>query len=116
MASFQIIGKRGSPLEINRGPPPLGNSDLLSRKSRPPHCSRKVQYSTCMKIYFGFTVAGDRSALETARRLVQLLEGLGHEVLTRHLVNDDAWERDRLISPLRRVPARHGVASAVRGP
>ena len=52
-----------------------------------------------MKIYFGFTVAGDRSALETARRLVQLLDGLGHEVLTRHLVNDDAWERDRLISP-----------------
>ena len=51
-----------------------------------------------MKIYFGFTVAGDRSALETARRLVQLLEGLGHEVLTRHLVNDDAWESDRLIS------------------
>ena len=30
---------------------------------------------------------------------MQLLEGLGHEVLTRHLVNDDAWERDRLISP-----------------
>jgi hypothetical protein len=37
--------------------------------------------------------------LETARRLVQLLEGLGHEVLTRHLVNDDTWERDRVISP-----------------
>ena len=62
-----------------------------------------------MKIYFGFTVAGDRSALETARRLVQLLDGLGHEVLTRHLVNDDAWERDRLISPQGRVPARHGL-------
>ena len=30
---------------------------------------------------------------------MQVLEGLGHEVLTRHLVNDDAWERDRLISP-----------------
>jgi len=30
---------------------------------------------------------------------VQLLEGLGHEVLTCHLVDDDAWERDRLISP-----------------
>ena len=29
---------------------------------------------------------------------MQLLEGLGHEVLTRHLVNDDAWERDWLIS------------------
>ena len=52
-----------------------------------------------MKIYFGFTVAGDRSALEAARRLVQLLEGLGHEVLTRHLVDDDAWEIDRQISP-----------------
>ena len=100
MASFQIIGKYGSPPEIHRGPLPLlGNSELLSPKSRPPHCSRTVQYPTCMKIYFGFTVAGDRSALETARRLVQLLEGLGHEVLTRHLVNDDAWERDRLISP-----------------
>ena len=30
---------------------------------------------------------------------MQLLEGLGHEVLTRHLVNDDAWQRDRLTSP-----------------
>ena len=50
-----------------------------------------------MKIYFGFTVAGDRSTIETARRIVQLLEELGHEVLTRHLVNDDAWEADRMI-------------------
>src|SRR5580692_10786082 len=57
------------------GPLPLlGNSELLSPKSRPPHCSRTVKYSTCMKIYFSFTVAGDRSALETARRLVQLLD------------------------------------------
>ena len=99
MASFQIIGKYGSPPEIHRGRlPPLGNSELLSPKSR-SYCSRTLKYPTCMKIYFGFTVAGDRSALETAKRLVQLLEGLGHEVLTRHLVNDDAWERDRLISP-----------------
>src|SRR5271156_6552841 len=80
-------------------PPPLGNSELLSPKSRPPRSSRTVKYPNCMKIYFGFTVAGDRSALETARTLVQLLEGLGHEVLTRHLVSDDAWEKDRLISP-----------------
>ena len=29
---------------------------------------------------------------------MQLLEGLGHAVLTRHLVDDDARERDRLIS------------------
>ena len=52
-----------------------------------------------MKIYFGFTVAGDRSGIDVARGLVHLLEKQGHEVLTRHLVSDDAWEADRLISP-----------------
>ena len=52
-----------------------------------------------MKIYFGFTVAGDRSAINIARKVVWLLEELGHEVLTRHLVDDNAWEADRLISP-----------------
>jgi nucleoside 2-deoxyribosyltransferase len=51
-----------------------------------------------MKIYFGFTVAGDRSGIEAARKIVVLLERLGHEVLTRHLVEDDAWEADRRIS------------------
>ena len=52
-----------------------------------------------MKIYFGFTVAGDRSTLETARSMVRCLEGLGHEVLTRHLVSDDARTADRLLGP-----------------
>ena len=52
-----------------------------------------------MKIYLGFTVAGDRSTVETARRIVQLLDEMGHEVLTRHLVSDNAWTADRLISP-----------------
>src|ERR1700676_699917 len=52
-----------------------------------------------MKIYFGFTVAGDRSGIDTARKVVHLLEELGHEVLTRHLVSDNAWEKDRSISP-----------------
>lgn len=52
-----------------------------------------------MKIYVGFTVAGDRTTIDTARKVVQLLEDLGHEVLTRHLVSDDAWEADRSISP-----------------
>jgi hypothetical protein len=52
-----------------------------------------------MKIYFGFTVAGDRSTIEIARRVVQVLEELGHEVLTRHLVSDNAWEADRSIGP-----------------
>src|SRR5579863_1957010 len=63
------------PPEIHRGPPPLNNSELLSLKSRPPMFPDRA-YPTFMKIYFGFTVADDRSALETARRLVQLLEGL----------------------------------------
>src|SRR5271165_4497950 len=52
-----------------------------------------------MKIYFGFTVAGDRSSIDTARKVVHQLEEMGHEVLTRHLVSDNAWEADRLISP-----------------
>jgi 2'-deoxynucleoside 5'-phosphate N-hydrolase len=51
-----------------------------------------------MKIYFGFTVAGDRFGIETARRVVQLLEKPGHRVLTRHLVEDNAGEADRQIS------------------
>ena len=52
-----------------------------------------------MKVYFGFTVAGDRSSLATARRMVELLESLGHEVLTRHLVSDNAAELDRMVTP-----------------
>ena len=52
-----------------------------------------------MKIYFGFTVAGNRSAIKIARRVVQLVEEAGHEVLTRHLVDANAWEADRLITP-----------------
>ena len=52
-----------------------------------------------MKVYFGFTVAGDRSALDMARRTVALLEEMGHEVLTRHLVRDDAAQLDRGITP-----------------
>jgi hypothetical protein len=51
-----------------------------------------------MKIYFGFTVAGDRSAVDTARQVVELLERMGHEVLTRHLVSDNPWEADRSIT------------------
>jgi len=51
-----------------------------------------------MKVYFGFTVAGDRSSLDTARRMVALLEEMGHEVLTRHLVRDDAAQLDRGIT------------------
>lgn len=52
-----------------------------------------------MKIYFGFTVAGDRSTLDAARSIVQWLEALGHEVLTRHLVSEGARAADRLLGP-----------------
>ena len=52
-----------------------------------------------MKIYFGFTVAGDRSSVEVARRMVELLEAMGHEVLTRHLVGPNASQLDRSITP-----------------
>ena len=52
-----------------------------------------------MKIYFGFTVAGDRSSVTTAARIVELLQELGHEVLTRHLIREDAWQADRSVSP-----------------
>jgi nucleoside 2-deoxyribosyltransferase len=52
-----------------------------------------------MKIYFDFTVAGDRSAIVTARKIVSLLLEMGHEVLTRHLVEDNAWDLDRALTP-----------------
>jgi hypothetical protein len=52
-----------------------------------------------MKIYFGFTVAGDRSTVDVARRIVTLLEKDGHEVLTRHLVDDNAGASDRALGP-----------------
>lgn len=47
----------------------------------------------------GFTVAGDRSSVMAATKIVELLEELGHEVLTRHLIREDAWQADRSISP-----------------
>jgi 2'-deoxynucleoside 5'-phosphate N-hydrolase len=52
-----------------------------------------------MNIYLGFTVAGDRSSIEAARKILSVLESLGHEVLTSHLVNDNAWEADRRFTP-----------------
>ena len=52
-----------------------------------------------MKIYFGFTVAGDRSAVNVARKIVNILVEMHHEVLTRHLVEENAWEADRQMMP-----------------
>ena len=42
-----------------------------------------------MHIYLACTVRGDRSALEATRALATLLEGRGHTVLTKHLLDDD---------------------------
>ena len=55
--------------------------------------------STGMKIYFGFTVAGDRSGVMVARKIVGILEEMRHEVLTWHLVEENARETDRSIPP-----------------
>lgn len=52
-----------------------------------------------MKIYFGFTVAGDRSSLASAKKIVELLHTMGHQVLTHHLLQEDAWDADRRITP-----------------
>ena len=52
-----------------------------------------------MKIYLGFTVAGNRSSVEAAKKILAVLQSLGHDVLTRHLVQEDAWEADRRVAP-----------------
>jgi len=61
-----------------------------------------------MKVYFGFTVAGSRSSVEAAKRIVGILESMGHEVLTAHLLGEDAWEADR------RLPAQEVFARDMR--
>lgn len=41
-----------------------------------------------MRVYLGCTVRGDRSAVEGLRQLVRELESAGHDVLTKHLLDD----------------------------
>lgn len=52
-----------------------------------------------MKIYLGFTVAGNRSSVEAAKKILDVLQSMGHEVLTSHLVQEDAWDADRRVAP-----------------
>src|SRR5215469_3868116 len=66
-----------------------------------------------MKIYLGFTVAGDRSSVEAAKKILGVLQSMGHEVLTSHLVREDAWHADRL-GASGDFRARYSVARAVR--
>lgn len=42
-----------------------------------------------MYIYLACTVRGDRSAIAISRALADAVEGMGHRVLTRHLLTDD---------------------------
>ena len=42
-----------------------------------------------VKIYLACTVRGDRGAVAALRQVADLLEGAGHIVLTRHLLDDD---------------------------
>lgn len=42
-----------------------------------------------MQIYLACTVRGDRGAVAALRTLVASLEGAGHTVLTKHLLDDD---------------------------
>lgn len=43
-----------------------------------------------MTIYLACTVRGDRGGLAIARALADAIEDMGHTVLTRHLLEDDA--------------------------
>jgi nucleoside 2-deoxyribosyltransferase len=42
-----------------------------------------------MRIYLACTVRGNRGALAAARALAERLESYGHEILTKHLLDDD---------------------------
>lgn len=42
-----------------------------------------------MNIYLACTVRGDRCAIDVLRTLADSLEGAGHTILTRHLLEDD---------------------------
>jgi 2'-deoxynucleoside 5'-phosphate N-hydrolase len=52
-----------------------------------------------MKVYFAFTVFGERTSIDVARKIVEKLQDMGHEVLTKHLIRDDAAQLDGLIQP-----------------
>jgi hypothetical protein len=51
-----------------------------------------------MRIYLACTVRGDRGAVSTARHIHDCLVGLGHEVLTSHLLDDDVDSAESRLS------------------
>jgi len=52
-----------------------------------------------MKVYLGFTVAGNRSSVQAAKKILGVLQSMGHQVLTSQLVREDAWDADRTVPP-----------------
>ena len=51
-----------------------------------------------MTIYLACTVRGDRGAVAALRRLVERLEGDGHRVLTKHLLDDNVEAAEAQLS------------------
>jgi 2'-deoxynucleoside 5'-phosphate N-hydrolase len=51
-----------------------------------------------VNIYLACTVRGDRGAVVVARALADALEGMGHTVLTRHLLADDVETGESALS------------------
>lgn len=51
-----------------------------------------------MKIYLACTVRGDRAAVGALKQACARLQALGHDVLTRHLLEDDVETREATLS------------------
>lgn len=51
-----------------------------------------------MRVYLGCTVRGDRSAVEGLRLLARELEAAGHELLTKHLLEDTVESAEARLS------------------
>src|SRR5215470_7358478 len=76
---------------------------VLQVPFRPKHGNMPIQprggLIESMKVYLGFTVAGNRSSMQAARKILGVLQSMGHQVLTNHLVREDAWDADRMVPP-----------------
>lgn len=75
-----------------------------------------------MRIYLACTVRGDRGTITTARHIHDCLVGLGHEVLTAHLLDDDVEtaesqlaDRDVFLRDLAWVEAADAIVAEASG-
>jgi len=75
-----------------------------------------------MRIYLACTVRGDRGTLTTARHIHDSLIGLGHEVLTGHLLEDDVdaaesrlGDRDVFLRDLAWVESADAIVAEASG-